>query len=145
MTHDLKVWPEFFDPLLKGEKRFELRKEGDRIFHVGDTLRLREWSRATGYTGRELSMDVTYLFSGPLFGLEHGYVCMSLAPSNQGQNNEVRSDSAAPDGSGLCPSCHNNNATEPHCCPYQSEINHNDDAEYCTCCADCEDGCAMAI
>lgn len=82
MTHDLKTLPEFFDPLLKGEKRFELRKEDDRVFHAGDTLRLREWVRATGYTGRVLSMDVTYLLSGPMFGLERGHVCMSLVPSN---------------------------------------------------------------
>jgi len=84
MTHDLKTWPEFFEPLRKGEKRFELRKENDRVFHAGDTLRLREWSKTTGYTGRELSMDVTYLLSGQMFGLERGHVCMSLVPSNNG-------------------------------------------------------------
>ena len=82
MTHDLKTWPEFFDPILKGEKRFELRKEDGRTFHAGDTLRLREWGKETGYTGREISMDVTYLVSGPLVGLERGHVCMSLVPSN---------------------------------------------------------------
>lgn len=51
--------------------------------------------------------------------------------------------SPALDGSGLCTSCHKNNATEPHCCPYQAEINNNEDAEYCTCCHDCEHECAM--
>jgi hypothetical protein len=82
MTHDLKTWPEFFEPLRTGEKRFELRKEDGCAFRVGDTLRLREWSKEAGCTGRELSMDVRYLISGPLYGLERGHVCMSLVPSN---------------------------------------------------------------
>ncbi len=95
MTHDLKTWPEFFDPLLKGEKRFELREEDDRVFHAGDTLRLREWSKATGYTGREVRMDVTYLISGPMFGLARGHVCLSVVPSND--PDQARAGSPSPE------------------------------------------------
>ena len=82
MTHDLKTLPEFFNSLLNGEKSFELRRN-DRIppFKVGDTLRLREWTFTTGdFTGRELSMKVTYLVSGRPW-LASGYVCMSLVPT----------------------------------------------------------------
>jgi len=34
MIHRLKPWPEFFEPVLTGEKRFELRRD-DRCFQVG--------------------------------------------------------------------------------------------------------------
>jgi len=80
MTHELKAWPEFFGPLKRGTKKFELRYN-DRNFRVGDTLRLREWDNKTGYTGRELSMTVTFLLHGEPW-LSDGYVAMSLAPSN---------------------------------------------------------------
>jgi len=41
--------------------------------------------------------------------------------------------------------CGNKPATEPHSCPFASEISSNDDPEYCTCCEDCEHDCAMDI
>jgi hypothetical protein len=43
----------------------------------------------------------------------------------------------------MCPTCGNNPATEPHACPYKSEINGNE--EECTCCPDCEHECAMDV
>jgi hypothetical protein len=83
--HELKTWPEFYIPIVSGEKTFELRKD-DRGFKVGDILRLREWRRlrivdgiAEGeYTGRETRRYVSYVLSG--MGLEPGVVCMGLAP-----------------------------------------------------------------
>ena len=41
--------------------------------------------------------------------------------------------------------CGKNPASDPHLCPYQYEINDNDDPEYCVCCPDCEHECAMDI
>lgn len=62
-VHELKTWPEFFEPIAKMEKTFELRKD-DREFHVGDVLHLREWSPSGGYMGREMAKRVTYLLGG---------------------------------------------------------------------------------
>lgn len=84
-THQLKSWPEFFAPILKGEKNFELRKN-DRNFAVGDMLQLYEWEPSTGKrTGRELTKVVTYRLDGigpggipPLHGLSRGYCILSL-------------------------------------------------------------------
>lgn len=46
--------------------------------------------------------------------------------------------------SGLCPGCEKNEAAEPHSCRFQREI-HDNHKVYCTCCAECEDECAMDI
>lgn len=42
-VHVLKVWPEFYWPLVKGQKTAEFRKD-DRDFAEGDLLMLQPWS-----------------------------------------------------------------------------------------------------
>jgi hypothetical protein len=42
-THELRCWPEFFQPTLNAHKRFELRRDDRGGFQVGDQLLLREW------------------------------------------------------------------------------------------------------
>lgn len=78
MTHELKVWPEYFGALWRAEKRFEVRERRDRDFQVGDRLRLREWSEATGHSGREIEAEVTYVLEGGIFGVAPGHCVMSL-------------------------------------------------------------------
>ena len=39
----------------------------------------------------------------------------------------------------------NNQADEPHACPYAEEINDNNDPEYCICCNDCRIECSYDI
>jgi hypothetical protein len=56
-----KVWPQFFEKLLSGEKSWELRLNDFEV-NPGDTLHLREWNPETQeYTGRELEKKVTYV------------------------------------------------------------------------------------
>jgi hypothetical protein len=86
-THELKSWPDFFEPVFNGSKTFELRVD-DRHFAVGDVLHLREWDdRAGKYTGRELRRTITCVLAGigggaiaPVRGLSRGYAILSLAP-----------------------------------------------------------------
>jgi hypothetical protein len=74
--HELKVWPEFFEPLIEGRKTAEYRKD-DRGFHLGDTLWLREWEPSTeAYTGREACAVVTHITGGAF--LPNRYVMLSL-------------------------------------------------------------------
>lgn len=77
MIHHLKAYPEYFQPVKRGEKTFEIRKD-DRNFAAGDTLHLYEWNPDTKeYTEDELIRDVPYILRGAPF-LPEGYCCMSL-------------------------------------------------------------------
>ena len=70
-----KIWPEFFRYVWSGEKTFELRKD-DRGFRAGDTLRLREWFENSGYSGREVMAEASYIESG--LGLKDGWVIIAI-------------------------------------------------------------------
>lgn len=88
-THELKSWPEFFEPILNGAKSFELRVN-DRDFQVFDLLWLKEWDPKTkNYSGRQCFRSITYVEEGlgpgciePLKGLLRGYVILSLVYSD---------------------------------------------------------------
>lgn len=78
MTHDLKCWPEYFEPILAGIKNFEVRYN-DRNFKIGDTLKLREYNPVRSrYTGRWCEVTVTYILKGGHFGLDKNIVVMSI-------------------------------------------------------------------
>lgn len=56
-----KVWPEFFDKIVSGDKTFEVRL-ADFDCQPGDILMLQEWLPATKkYSGREIEKEVTYI------------------------------------------------------------------------------------
>ena len=56
-----KVWPEYFEEILAGKKKFELRL-ADFEVREGDTLVLEEWNpNAKEYTGRKAEAIATYV------------------------------------------------------------------------------------
>lgn len=56
-----KVWPEYFQEIIEGNKTFELRLNDFEI-NTGDILVLKEWNPETKeYTGRELEKEVGYV------------------------------------------------------------------------------------
>lgn len=80
--HELKVWPEYYTALERGEKTFEFRRD-DRPFRVGDLLFLREYDGGRygathGYTGRECIRRVTYIARGGV--IPEGFCVMSVEP-----------------------------------------------------------------
>jgi len=109
-THELKTWPEPFEAVLDGRKRYEIRVN-DRGFAAGDVLELREYepNRRTvdryrsnttttnetslgtsesrfyvlepHYTGRALAVRVTYLTPGGSWGLPKNMCVMSIQPA----------------------------------------------------------------
>ncbi len=61
MIINKKVWPEFFEKVLSGKKKFELRL-ADSDVKEGDILLLREWNPKTKeYTGRKIKKRVSYV------------------------------------------------------------------------------------
>lgn len=104
-THKLKIWPRMFDAVRRGDKTFEIRKN-DRDYQTGDILELEEWDPAKaapapaaapwatapsaasipvqpapphpGYTGRTVTVRVTYTLHGGRFGVQGDYVVMSI-------------------------------------------------------------------
>jgi hypothetical protein len=76
-THELKTWPEHFAPVLRGEKKAELRKD-DRHFQVGDELILREYEPTKhAYTGRAVIAKITHILRGGEW-LTPGYAMLSI-------------------------------------------------------------------
>jgi len=79
-THELKCWPQYYEPVESGMKPFEIR-QNDRGFQVGDKLVLREWVLEdycpdTGYyTGRECTLTITYMTD---FYQATGYVVLGV-------------------------------------------------------------------
>ncbi len=81
MYHDLKTWPEYFNAVIAGEKKFEIRKD-DRDFKVRDTLLLSEYDPATQmYTGRIQRARVTYIYRGPMVAEGHAILSFRRLPS----------------------------------------------------------------
>lgn len=76
MTHHLKIHPEYYEAVLAGAKRFEVRKD-DRTprYAAGDTLILEEFADGA-YTGRDAAVFVDYIYRGEL--CRDGYCIMSI-------------------------------------------------------------------
>lgn len=78
MVHELKTLPEYFDSVQKLQKNFEVRKN-DRPFDIGDFVALNEWSKDTGYTGRCMLLEITYILDDPNY-CKDGFVILGLIP-----------------------------------------------------------------
>lgn len=60
-TIEKKIWKEYFDAVVSGKKKYELRLNDFEI-NEGDTLILKEWDKETKeYTGRSIEKKVTYV------------------------------------------------------------------------------------
>lgn len=101
ITYELKTWPEPFQAVWEGRKRYEIRKN-DRGFGVGDHLVLREFkphakcggsgwdlgfenSAPCGcaephgqYTGRKFHAQISYMTQGGQWGLPENLCVLSL-------------------------------------------------------------------
>ena len=72
-VHKLKILPMYFNAVLDGSKPFEVRKEDDRTYTVGDELLLKEYltegyyeeTDKAEYTGRFCHRKITYKLKLP--------------------------------------------------------------------------------
>lgn len=78
VTHNLKIWPEYFAAVRDGLKRAELRGN-DREYQAGDILDLCEWDpNEEAFTGDFISVTVTHV--ADLGQWMPGYVLLSVNP-----------------------------------------------------------------
>ncbi|MGJ3665001.1 DUF3850 domain-containing protein [Klebsiella pneumoniae] len=76
ITHDIKIYPEFFSAVCTGVKRAELRKN-DRDYRVGDTLHLMETPRGSCHqTGEFINVTITHI--ADIGEWMPGYVLLSV-------------------------------------------------------------------
>lgn len=76
ITHELKIYPEFFSAACTGVKRAELRKN-DRDYRVGDTLHLLETPRGSCHrTGEFINVKITHI--ADVGEWMPGYVLLSI-------------------------------------------------------------------
>lgn len=92
--HKLKSWPEAFNSVRDGSKRYEVRRD-DRNFQVGDRVELLEFIPksqgmaydGTGkYTGRWWIGEVTHITRGGAFGLPNYLCVLGLAYRKRGES-----------------------------------------------------------
>ena len=79
--HSLKVWPEFFEALESGKKTFEVRRDSDRGFAVGDMLNLKEFEPSPSgghYTDRQINRKIVYKLPGGKFGIDPDFCVLGL-------------------------------------------------------------------
>ena len=58
-----KTWPDLFEAVASGKKKFDMRLNDFEI-HEGDTLVLEEWDPKTKeYTGRKLEKRATFVWN----------------------------------------------------------------------------------
>ena len=85
MIFEKKCWPEYFEKILNGEKKFEIRLANYEC-NPEDIIILREWNPETKqYTGRTVRKRITYVARTKDFNFwsekdiqQYGYQIMSL-------------------------------------------------------------------
>ncbi len=87
--HELKIWPAFFEQVISGKKKFEIRRN-NRNYQVGDILLFREYKQECvhgyptvgEYTGRKAYFNIDYILEGYQWGIRHEFVAMSISPQD---------------------------------------------------------------
>lgn len=80
----LKTLPQYFEEIIKGNKRAELRFN-DRDFKVGDIYELEEYDGKT-YTGRSVTVRITHILEG-FEGLAKGWCMFSFVTLGEAKEN----------------------------------------------------------
>ncbi len=86
IVHELKTDPVYFSAIGEGRKKFDIRIN-DRNYQVGDEIWFQETYYSCEemkqglplrYTGRIIAAEITYIMTGPIFGLAGGWAILSI-------------------------------------------------------------------
>mgnify|MGYP003016307113 CR=1 FL=1 len=75
LEHKLKIQQKYFEPVIQGKKRFEIRKN-DRNFKVGDIVVLEEIDENNAYTGDSFKTKITFITD---YQQKNGYVVFGIS------------------------------------------------------------------
>lgn len=89
MIYSKKIEPEYFEDVVSGAKPFEVRREDDCVFEVGDFLALNEYEPDVlkEYTGRCCLAEITYVLRDPRF-VADGFAILGIRPCAIGTSKE---------------------------------------------------------
>lgn len=80
--HTVKIYERFADAVCSGKKTFEVRREDDRSFEVGDRMRFRviddDRNPVPSHALNRRRYKVTYVLRGN--GLADGYAALAIKP-----------------------------------------------------------------
>lgn len=72
MMHEIKIRPEYYEAVLEGKKKFELRFD-DRKYAEGDVVKLMEYDGGK-FTGRCKTVEIAYVLRNvEQYGLSKEY------------------------------------------------------------------------
>lgn len=77
-----KIKSKYFKDVISNKKTFELRKEDDVIFEVGDILTLNEIDESLTPTGRRASFTITYVLRD-YEGIQEGFAIVGIKSLEQ--------------------------------------------------------------
>lgn len=102
MTHELKIWPQYYCRVVDGSKTFEVRNN-DRGFQPGDVVVLKEWDpepinptdRAPkGFTGApDLEFRIGYMY--PLSSSQVVFSLLPIAKKETAKRGSKRAETKA--------------------------------------------------
>lgn len=82
-VHQLKIKREYYEAIISGQKKFELRKD-DRGYAVGESLLLREWEKGR-YTLRWIVVPIRYILRNcPEYGLATDHCILGIGHFTSG-------------------------------------------------------------
>ena len=68
-----KILPEYFEAIVQDKKKFEIRKDEDKL-QIGDIVVFMEWN-GEAFTGRRVKREIGYILRDiPQYGLMPGYM-----------------------------------------------------------------------
>jgi len=83
MLHKLKILPNHFESVIRGDKKFEIRDNTDRGFQKGDTVVLEEFDPQKSltniercYTGKQTMVNISYVSN---FNQKDNYVVFGFS------------------------------------------------------------------
>lgn len=86
VVYGLKIAPLFFNAVVDGDKKLELRVN-DRDYKCGDFLLLREWEGE--YTCRKIIVKITHILPLDIISIEGDWIILSITHIDESDTKSI--------------------------------------------------------